>query len=125
MWKKTDRGLVQTIDESRVKFRVRINVDDLKQLKEWSDQYDTNISYLIEDGLTRMFKDESMVIEGSTRSKGNVEVGLWIDDGLAGSIHKIIDNNKKIKMTMVIKCCMPYIKPEEAKKDSWKHRVVD
>ena len=123
MWKSENGNLIHTTDNSRIRFRVRINAIQLAQLKEWSQQYDTNMSYLIDDGLARMFDDESMVIEGSTRTKGNIEVGLTLDVELVEKMNRLIESNEKMKMTMIIKCCIPYIKPEQAKKDNYRYRV--
>ncbi len=122
MWKKTANGLVQSVDESRQKLRVRINMNQLMELKELAKQHNTNLSYLIENGLTNMFQDDSFVIEGSTRTKGNKEVGLTIDKALVEKT-KLIAEEKKVKMTTMISNCIPYIKAEEAKKENYRYRV--
>ncbi len=106
MWKKTTNGLVQSVDESRQKLRVRINMNQLIELKELAKEHNTNLSYLIENGLANMFKDDSHEIVGSTRTKGNKEVGLTIDKDISRKT-RIIVEEKKVKMTTIISNCIP------------------
>nr|WP_106778944.1 hypothetical protein [Lysinibacillus timonensis] len=122
MWIKTPNGLVQSVDESRQKLRVRINMNHLNELRDLANRYNTNLSYLIENGLINMFNDTSHEIVGSTRTKGNKEVGLTIDFALIEKM-KLIAQEKKVKMTTIISNCIPYIKPEEAKKENYRYRV--
>ena len=47
MWKLVNGKMIQTTDETRVKFRTNISKEILEQLEELSDEYDTYSNYLL------------------------------------------------------------------------------
>ena len=48
MWKVVNGKLIQTTDESRVKFRTNISKAILEQLQEIALEHDTHVNYLLE-----------------------------------------------------------------------------
>lgn len=56
MWKIHNGKLIQTADESRMRYKTRISASLLEQLKQMVETHDTHISYLLENGYSNLLE---------------------------------------------------------------------
>ena len=60
MWKIENNGrLIQTTDESRVKFRTNVSQINFGSIKYFAIENDTHVNYLIENGLQTVISSRS------------------------------------------------------------------
>lgn len=56
MWKIHNGRLIQTADESRMRYKTRISAVIVEQLKQMAQDHDTHISYLLENGYSNLLE---------------------------------------------------------------------
>lgn len=122
MWKVVNGRLVHTTDNSRVRFKTYINRELLKELTEISEKENTHISYLLENGLNNILKDNSFYFNKKNRLKDKIEFRTTCDKEILEKAKELAKIHK-LNFTDIIQASVKYIKIEEIKKKSWKHRI--
>ena len=69
MWKLVNEKLIQTIDNTRVKFRTNISKSILDQLKILAIENNIHVNYLIENGLQTVLALEVITYSKDSRPK--------------------------------------------------------
>lgn len=122
MWKVVNGKLIHKTDSSRVRFKTYINRDLLNELTEISENENTHISYLLENGLGNLLKDKNFYFNKKDRLKNKVEFRTTCDKEILEKA-KELSKTHKLNFTDIIQSSVKYIKLEEVKKKSWKHRI--
>lgn len=122
MWKKVNGRLIQTTDESRIKFRTNISKSILDQLNNLAMENNTHVNYLIESGLQNVLSQGVIILNKETRPKDRVQYKTTYDQELLenvkefAKIHKLFIND-------VIEHSVNFIDMKHIKNSSYKHRV--
>lgn len=122
VWKRSKNGLLHLTDESRMDLQLRINGALLEDLNKLAIDYETTVSYLLENGLENMLKHYDVAYNPATRNKGKVYFKASLDKEIVRQI-KEISEHQNIKVTNIIDESVKYITIETVKNANHRHRV--
>lgn len=122
MWKYINGRLVHVVDKSRVRFKTYISKQQLQELEVLSEDKDTHISYLLENGLENLIKDENFVFNKKNRLRDKVEFRTTCNKDVLKQARDLA-KEQKLNFTDIIQASVAYIKVSEVKNKSWRHRT--
>ncbi len=122
MWKKVNGGLIQTTDESRVKFRTNISKSILDQLNTIAIENDTHVNYLIESGLQNVILQGVITYNKESRPKDRVQYKTTYDQDLLDQVKEFAKQHQ-LFINDVIEYSVNFIDLIHTKNSSYKHRV--
>ena len=122
MWKLHNGKLVQTTDETRVRYKTRISAEILNNLKQLTETYDTHIGYLLENGYSNLIETGAIVFNKQNRPKDRTEFRTTCDKELLESL-KNFAKQHELNLNDVIEASVAYINFEDIKRSHWRYRV--
>ena len=122
MWKLMNGRLIQTTDNSRVKFRTNISKAIIESLKEISEQNDTHVNYLLESGLKTLLIEDSISFNKENRPKDRVQYKTTYDAELLKQV-KDFAKNHDLFINDVIEYSVKFIDVKESKNMNYRYRV--
>lgn len=122
MWKKQNGRLIQTTDESRVKFRTNISQSILNQLQSIADEKDTHVNYLLENGLQNVLAQGIITYNKESRPKDRVQYKTTYDQELLEQVKEFAKQHH-LFINDVIEYSVKFIDLVHIKNSSYKHRV--
>ena len=82
MWRLVNGKLIQETDQTRIKFRTNISKEIINKLNRMSEEYDTHINYLIENGLKNLLTTGIVEFSKESRPKDRVQYKTTYDKQL-------------------------------------------
>lgn len=122
MWKLMNGRLIQTTDNSRVKFRTNISKAIIGSLKEISEQNGTHVNYLLESGLKALLVEDSISFKKESRPKDRVQYKTTYDAELLKQV-KDFANNHDLFINDVIEYSVKFIDVKASKNMNYRYRV--
>lgn len=122
MWKLVNGDLIQTTDDSRVKFRTNISksiLDDLNTLAEYNN---THVNYLIETGLRAVLSEGVITFNKETRPKDRVQYKTTYDKELLQNVKQFAKDHQ-LYINDVIEYSVNFIDTENIKSKNYRYRV--
>lgn len=122
MWKKVNGRLIQTTDDSRVKFRTNVSKSILDNLESLAIQHNTHVNYLIESGLQTVLSQGVIMFNKESRPKDRVQYKTTYDQELLDQVKEFAKNHH-VFINDVIEYSVNFIDLDHIKNSSYKHRV--
>lgn len=122
MWKVVNGKLIQTTDESRVKFRTNISKAILEQLQEIALEHDTHVNYLLETGLQRVLAQGIITYSKELRPKDRVQYKTTYDKELLQEVKEFAKQHQ-LFINDVIEYSVSYIDIDQSKDRDYKNRI--
>lgn len=122
MWKKVNGRLIQTTDESRVKFRTNVSKSILDNLESLAIQHNTHVNYLIESGLQTVLSQGVITFNKESRPKDRVQYKTTYDQELLDQVKEFAKNHH-LFINDVIEYSVNFINLDHIKNSSYKHRI--
>lgn len=122
MWKLMNGRLIQTTDNSRVKFRTNISKTIIESLKEVAEQNDTHVNYLLESGLKALLIKDEISFNKESRPKDRIQYKTTYDVELLKQV-KEFANNHDLFINDVIEYSIKFIDVKESKNMNYRYRV--
>lgn len=122
MWKLVDGKLIQTTDESRVKFRTNISQTVLESLKVIALENKTHVNYLIENGLKTVLSRGHIAFNKENRPKDRIQYKTTYDKELLEGLKEFSKKNN-LFMNDVIEYSVQFIEIENVKNNNFRYRV--
>ncbi len=122
MWKLMNGRLIQTTDNSRVKFRTNISKAIIESLKEISEQNDTHVNYLLESGLKTLLIEDSISFNKENRPKDRVQYKTTYDAELLKQV-KDFAKDHDLFINDVMEYSVKFIDVKESKNMNYRYRV--
>ena len=122
MWKLVSGKMIQTTDESRIKFRTNISQEILELLEELSEKHDTHSNYLLENGLLNLLAAGVIDFDKNLRPKDRIQYKTTYDKELLESVKQLAKDHK-LFINDVIEYSVEYIDFEELKTKDHKNRL--
>ncbi|PIC82726.1 rRNA methyltransferase [Sporosarcina sp. P1] len=122
MWKLVGGRMIQTTDETRIKFRTNISQEILEQLKGLSEELDTYSNYLLENGLRNVLAAGVIEYDKNLRPIDRIQYKTTYDQELLESVKKFAKDHK-LFINDVIEYSVGYIDFDDIKTKDYKHRV--
>ncbi|MEK4386016.1 rRNA methyltransferase [Solibacillus sp. FSL W7-1464] len=122
MWKIHNGKLIQTTDESRIRYKTRMSAAIINSLKQLAEKYDTHIGYLLENGYSNLIKSGTIVYDKKNRPKDRIEFRTTCDKELLDSL-KVFAKDHNLNLNDVIEASVAYINYEDVKHANWRYRV--
>lgn len=122
MWKIHNGKLIQTTDESRIRYKTRMSAAIINSLKQLAEKYDTHIGYLLENGYSNLIESGTIVYDKKTGLKTASNFGrhairnYWI-------AWKEFAKDHNPNLNDVIEASVAYINYEDVKHANWRYRV--
>ncbi|WP_153732478.1 rRNA methyltransferase [Sporosarcina obsidiansis] len=124
MWKLVNCKMIQTTDETRVKFRTNISQEILQQLENLSEEYDTYSNYLLENGLRNVLTQEIISYDKNLRPKDRVQYKTTYDKELLESV-KQLAKEQKLFINDIIEYSVDHIDFSDVKTKDHKNRLEE
>src|SRR5690606_2552486 len=122
MWKIHNGKLIQTTDESRVRYKTRMSAAIINSLKQLAEKYDTHIGYLLENGYSNLIESGTIVYDKKNRPKDRIEFRTTCDKELLESLKEFAQDHN-LNLNDVIEASVAYINYEDVKHANWRYRV--
>ncbi|MCM3721390.1 rRNA methyltransferase [Solibacillus isronensis] len=122
MWKIHNGKLIQTTDESRIRYKTRMSAAIINSLKQLAEKYDTHIGYLLENGYSNLIESGSIVYDKKNRPKDRIEFRTTCDKELLDSLKEFAKDHS-LNLNDVIEASVAYINYEDVKHANWRYRV--
>lgn len=122
MWKLNNGKLIQTTDNSRVRYKTRISAALIEQLKELAAQHDTHIGYLLENGYNNLLQQGTITYNKKSRPNDRSEFRTTCDEELLQAIRDFAKQHE-LNLNDVIEASTAFINPAEVKHANWRYRV--
>ncbi|MER2155286.1 MAG: rRNA methyltransferase [Solibacillus sp.] len=122
MWKIHNRKLIQTTDESRIRYKTRMSAAIINSLKQLAEKYDTHIGYLLENGYSNLIESGTIIYDKKNRPKDRIEFRTTCDKELLDSL-KDFAKDHSLNLNDVIEASVAYINYEDVKHANWRYRV--
>ena len=90
MWKLVNRKLIQTIDNTRVKFRTNVSQSILDQLNILAIENNIHVNYLIENGLQTVLALEVITFNKDSRPKDRIQYKTTYDNKLLDLLKSLL-----------------------------------
>jgi hypothetical protein len=122
MWVSVNGKLIQTTDNSRIKFRTNISRSLINDLNQVAANNNTHINYLIESGLQNVLSKGYISFNKELRPTDRVQYKTTYDKNL---LEKVKEFAKKHDLFIndVIEYSVNFVDVEKAKKSNYKHRI--
>ena len=122
MWKLVSGRMIQTTDETRIKFRTNISQEILQQLEDLSDEHDTYSNYLLESGLQNVLAAGVIDYDKNSRPTDRIQYKTTYDKELLESVKEFAKDHK-LFMNDVIEYSVGYIDFADIKTKDYKNRL--
>ncbi|MEK5185099.1 rRNA methyltransferase [Solibacillus sp. FSL R5-0691] len=122
MWKIHNGKLIQTTDESRIRYKTRMSAAIINSLKQLAEKYDTHIGYLLENGYSNLIESGTIVYDKKNRPKDRIEFRTTCDKELLDSLKEFAKDHN-LNLNDVIEASVAYINYEDVKHANWRYRV--
>ncbi len=122
MWKLVDGRLVQTSDDSRVRYKTRISNALIIKLKQLADEHNTHVGYLLENGFEQILKENYINYDKKKRPDDRVEFRTTCDKETLEKLRHFAKENK-LNLNDVIEASSALINIEEVKAANWRYRI--
>lgn len=122
MWKNINGRLIQTTDKSITRFKTYISQAQLNHLGKLAKDYNTHISYLLENGLKNIIKDTDFIFNKKNRLKDKVEFRTTCNKEILQQAKKFAKTNN-LNFTDIIQASVSYINLSEVKSKEWRYRI--
>ena len=122
MWKLVSGRMIQTTDETRIKFRTNISQEILQQLEDLSDEHDTYSNYLLESGLQNVLAAGVIDYDKNSRPTDRIQYKTTYDKELLESVKEFAKDHK-LFMNDVIEYSVGYIDLADIKTKDYKNRL--
>lgn len=122
MWKLHNGKLIQTTDDSRVRYKTRMSAAILDSLKQLAEKHDTHIGYLLENGYSNLLESGTIVYDKNNRPKDRIEFRTTCDKELLESLKEFAKHHS-LNLNDVIEASVAYINYEDIKHANWRYRV--
>ncbi|MBP2239874.1 hypothetical protein J2Z40_000427 [Cytobacillus eiseniae] len=122
MWKLVNGHLVQTTDQTRVKFRTNISKSLLEKLNKLALEYDTHANYLIESGLQTVLTQDVIHFNKKTRPKDRIQYKTTYDKELLEQVKEFAKNHQ-LFINDIIEYSVQYIDFNNIKNSNHKNRI--
>lgn len=122
MWKNINGRLIQTTDKSITRYKTYISQSQLNHLGKLAEDYNSHISYLLENGLENIVLDQNFSFCKTKRLKDKVEFKTTCNKEI---LHQAKDFAKshKLNFTDIIQCSVNYINLSQIKNKEWRYRI--
>lgn len=122
MWKLVDGRLIQTTDDSRVKFRTNISASILESLRVIAKENNTHVNYLIENGLKNVLTEGIITFDKELRPKDRIQYKTTYDKELLEGLKEFAKKHH-LFMNDVIEYSVQYIDKENIKNNNHRYRI--
>ncbi|KQL53966.1 rRNA methyltransferase [Heyndrickxia shackletonii] len=122
MWKLINGSLVQTSDESRIKFRTNISKSILEDLHTLALEFDSHVNYLIENGLKNVLTQGVITYNKETRPKDRVQYKTTYDKELLENVKKFAKEHH-LYINDVIEYSVQFIDLNNIKNSGYRNRI--
>ncbi|AMO85529.1 rRNA methyltransferase [Solibacillus sp. FSL W7-1472] len=122
MWKIHNGKLIQTTDESRIRYKTRMSAAIINSLKQLAEKYDTHIGYLLENGYSNLIESGTIAYDKKNRPKDRIEFRTTCDKELLESLKEFAKQHN-LNLNDVIEASVAYINYEDVKHTNWRYRV--
>lgn len=122
MWKLVNGKMIQTTDDTRVKFRTNISEEILQQLEQLADEYDTYSNYLLENGLRNVLANGIIRYDKELRPTDRIQYKTTYDKELLESVKELAKEHK-LFINDVIEYSVDYIEFTDIKTKDYKNRL--
>lgn len=122
MWKIHNGKLIQTTDESRIRYKTRMSAAIINSLKQLAEKYDTHIGYLLENGYSNLIESGTIAYDKKNRPKDRIEFRTTCDKELLESMKEFAKQHN-LNLNDVIEASVAYINYEDVKHTNWRYRV--
>jgi len=122
MWKLINGRLVQTSDESRIKFRTNISKSILEHLQTIALEYGSHVNYLIENGLKNVLAQSVITYNKESRPKDRVQYKTSYDKELLENVKKFAKDHQ-LYINDVIEYSVQFIDLQNIKNSGYRYRI--
>lgn len=122
MWKKANGRLIQTTDNSITRFKTYISQEQLTHLGSLAADYNTHISYLLENGLKNLILESDFIFNKRKRLRDKVEFRTTCNKKILLQAKKFAKTHN-LNLTDVIQASVSYINISEVKSKDWRYRI--
>lgn len=122
MWKLVNGKMIQTTDETRIKFRTNISQEILEQLEELSEEHDTYSNYLLENGLWNVLAAGVIEYDKNLRPTDRIQYKTTYDKELLESVKQLAKDHK-LFINDVIEYSVGHIDVKHIKTKDHKNRL--
>ncbi|PIC88155.1 rRNA methyltransferase [Sporosarcina sp. P20a] len=122
MWKLVNGKMIQTTDETRIKFRTNISQEILEQLEELSEEHDTYSNYLLENGLWNVLAAGVIEYDKNLRPTDRIQYKTTYDKELLESVKQLAKEHK-LFINDVIEYSVGHIDVKHIKTKDHKNRL--
>ena len=122
MWKLSNGRLIQTTDDTRVRYKTRISAAMIDQLKQLAQEQDTFIGYLLESGYSNMLESGHITYNKKNRPKDRVEFRTTCDKELLQAMKDFAEQHQ-LNLNDCIEASIAYINLAEVKNAGFRYRV--
>lgn len=124
MWKLVNGKMIQTTDETRVKFRTNISKEILQRLDDLSEEYNTYSNYLLENGLRNIITHDVIQFDKNLRPKDRIQYKTTYDKELLETV-KQLAKEQNLFVNDVIEYCVDHIDFSDLKTKEHKNRLEE
>lgn len=122
MWKLVNGKMIQTTDETRIKFRTNISQEILEQLEELSEEHNTYSNYLLENGLWNVLAAGVIEYDKNLRPTDRIQYKTTYDKELLESVKQLAKDHK-LFINDVIEYSVGHIDMKHIKTKDHKNRL--
>ena len=122
MSEKVSKEFIDGPDENRVSIQARIDKDILKDFSDLAKQHSSTISYLIENGIEQMLKNQIVHPQRPRNIRNRKIFRLTIDKGLYEKLMNTI-TERSIKRNDILEDSIHYIQFDSVKDKNWRYRT--
>ncbi|ALC90329.1 rRNA methyltransferase [Bacillus sp. FJAT-18017] len=122
MWKKVNGRIVQTTDDSRVKFRTTVSKAILDNLSNLAKEHETHVNYLLETGLESVLQQGVILYNKDNRPKDRILYKTTYDKELLQRVKQFAKDHE-LYINDVIEYSASYINFENAKNEAYRYRI--
>ncbi|QUW22350.1 rRNA methyltransferase [Sporosarcina sp. Marseille-Q4063] len=122
MWKLVNGRLIQTTDESRVKFRTNISESVLNELQTMAKENKTHVNYLIESGLKNVLEQDQIIFNKETRPNDRIQYKTTYDKELLEGLREFAKEHN-LFMNDIIEYSVQFIDIDQVKNNNYRYRI--
>lgn len=122
MWRLVNGKLIQETDQTRIKFRTNISKEIINKLNRMSEEYDTHINYLIENGLKNLLSTGIVEFSKESRPKDRIQYKTTYDKQLLEDAKQFAKSHQ-LYMNDIIEYSTKFIDLTNIKDKQYKNRV--
>lgn len=122
MWKLVNGSLVQTSDQSRIKFRTNVSKSTLEHLQTLALKHDSHVNYLIENGLKNVLTQGVITYNKESRPKDRVQFKSSYDKELLENVKKFAKDHQ-LYINDIIEYSVQFIDLHNIKNSAYRYRI--